>query len=216
MFCLGILLSIRAQDKAEANVFVSDFEDNPIRGAQVQFFNTTSGELYNGISNSLGKFKVGLPPGVYNIRLRSVGLVKDYSSIEIPRLTKNEVYNNVNIIIQFEEESSFTLSDLHFQTGESVITSDSYLVLEDLVSFLNLKPHLKIEIGGHTDNVGLESDNLALSQSRAEAVVEYLIISGIAKERLQAKGFGEEKPIASNNTIEGRALNRRTEVVVLD
>ena len=73
---------------------------------------------------------------------------------------------------------------------------------------------LEIEIHGHTDNQGEEDYNQTLSENRAKAVYNYLIGKGIAKERLSYKGFGESKPIATNDTKEGRQLNRRTEYVI--
>jgi outer membrane protein OmpA-like peptidoglycan-associated protein len=75
-------------------------------------------------------------------------------------------------------------------------------------------PTVRIEIGGHTDNVGKPADNLALSNNRAKAVVRYLISKGIAASRMTAKGYGETKPIADNSSEEGRAKNRRTELKV--
>ena len=74
---------------------------------------------------------------------------------------------------------------------------------------------LKIEISGHTDNVGKPSDNLLLSNNRAKAVVSYLAGKNIAPQRLTASGYGETKPIADNKSEEGRAMNRRTEMKVV-
>jgi outer membrane protein OmpA-like peptidoglycan-associated protein len=80
---------------------------------------------------------------------------------------------------------------------------------------LNENPSLKIEISGHTDNVGKPADNLLLSNNRAKAVVNYLISKNIPASRLIANGFGETKPVADNRTEEGKALNRRTEMKVV-
>jgi outer membrane protein OmpA-like peptidoglycan-associated protein len=80
---------------------------------------------------------------------------------------------------------------------------------------LKKNPSLKIEISGHTDDVGNEQSNLKLSQSRAEAVKNYLTEKGITADRLTAKGYGKSKPIALNSTEEGRKQNRRTEFTVL-
>ena len=77
-------------------------------------------------------------------------------------------------------------------------------------------PSLKIEISGHTDNVGSESFNELLSQRRADAVVNYLLGKGVAKNRLSAKGYGQSMPVNSNETTEGRALNRRTEFEIIE
>ena len=205
-----------AQEKASANIIVTDFEDIPIIGAQIQFFDTKNNTIIEGISNKEGNLILELPAGFYNIRLKSVGKSKDYSTIEIPTLGPREVYNDVNIIIKYAEESSFTLSDLHFETGKSTIKANSYSVLDELVDYMNRKSDLKIEIGGHTDNEGSETSNKTLSQSRAEAVRKYLIKKGISASRMVAKGYGEAKPIADNLTMAGRALNRRTEINIIE
>ncbi|MFT5823612.1 MAG: outer membrane protein OmpA-like peptidoglycan-associated protein [Crocinitomix sp.] len=206
----------RAQDFASANVLVTDFSDVPISGAQIQFFDTKKNVTVTGVSDGTGKFIVELAAGWYNIRLKSVGMSKDYSAIEIPALGPNEVYNNINIIIQYEEASSFTLSNLHFETNKSVIKKASFDELDELVNYLKLKPELKIEIGGHTDNEGSEASNLTLSDARAKAVKKYLISKGIKADRMVAKGYGEANPIAENDSENGRALNRRTEIQILE
>ena len=80
---------------------------------------------------------------------------------------------------------------------------------------MNENPNMKIMISGYTDNVGKPSDNLKLSLGRAVSVVNYLLSKGVNNNRLSFKGFGETKPIAPNNTEEGRAMNRRTELTVV-
>ncbi|MGL6268127.1 MAG: OmpA family protein, partial [Chitinophagaceae bacterium] len=86
--------------------------------------------------------------------------------------------------------------------------------LDILVQLLNENPALKIQINGHTDNIGKAADNLTLSNNRAKAVVTYLNSKGISPARLSFKGFGASKPIADNSSEEGRAQNRRTELQV--
>jgi len=83
------------------------------------------------------------------------------------------------------------------------------------VDYLNTNPNLKIEIGGHTDNVGSKAYNKTLSENRAKSVYTYLISKGIDKDRLSYKGYDFSIPIADNATEEGRALNRRTEFKVI-
>ena len=80
---------------------------------------------------------------------------------------------------------------------------------------MKLKPEIKIEIGGHTDNIGEDRANQNLSQERANSVKKYLVEQGVVSSRLIAKGYGESTPIADNNTEKGKRLNRRTEVKIL-
>jgi outer membrane protein OmpA-like peptidoglycan-associated protein len=87
--------------------------------------------------------------------------------------------------------------------------------LNKLIDFLKKTPGVKVEIAGHTDNTGSAQYNMELSAKRAGAVVDYLIENGIQAERLFAKGYGEELPLADNETEEGRAMNRRTQLTII-
>jgi outer membrane protein OmpA-like peptidoglycan-associated protein len=87
--------------------------------------------------------------------------------------------------------------------------------LDKVVQLLSENPTLKIEISGHTDNVGTAADNLKLTENRAKAVTAYLANKGIDIKRLTFKGFGATQPIADNKTEEGKAMNRRTELKVV-
>ena len=106
------------------------------------------------------------------------------------------------------------LRNVFFETGSAELLPASTNELNRLVSLLEETPTLRIQISGHTDNVGDDASNQILSQNRAKAVYDYLIRQGIAAERLRFVGFGESKPIETNETAEGRARNRRTEFVV--
>ncbi len=109
---------------------------------------------------------------------------------------------------------SVILKNIFFNTNSFDLRDESKAELGKLIAFLNTNPTVRIEISGHTDNVGDDKLNQVLSNNRAKAVLNYLIAAGIAKERLTSKGFGETKPIATNKTEEGKALNRRTEFMV--
>jgi outer membrane protein OmpA-like peptidoglycan-associated protein len=86
-------------------------------------------------------------------------------------------------------------------------------MLETVYNSLEAYPNVKVEIDGHTDNEGSGDYNRVLSEERAKTVMKYLINRGISADRLSAKGYGKERPVASNNTAEGRAKNRRVELV---
>ncbi len=107
------------------------------------------------------------------------------------------------------------LRNIFYETDQYQLKTISYAELDKLVSFLRDNPSLRIEIGGHTDNVGTEEYNIDLSMKRARAVYEYLLGKGIAAGRISYKGYGESVPVSSNETEEGRALNRRTEITIL-
>ena len=109
----------------------------------------------------------------------------------------------------------YRLHNIYFAFNSADILANSQKVLDEFIVFLNDHPTLQIGIEGHTDNVGSDEFNLILSENRAKAVYNYLVNNGIDANRLQYKGFGESSPIATNDTEEGRAMNRRTEFVIL-
>lgn len=105
------------------------------------------------------------------------------------------------------------LEGVNFDNDEAVLRLDAYAILDRVVTSLKSWGEVKVEIAGHTDSVGSDEDNIALSQRRAETVRAYLIGKGIAADRLIAKGYGEAQPVADNETAEGRFQNRRVELV---
>jgi outer membrane protein OmpA-like peptidoglycan-associated protein len=110
---------------------------------------------------------------------------------------------------------SIVLKNIFFASKSYNLEPESEVELNKLYTLLSHNANLRIEIGGHTDNIGDDNANMILSKNRAKAVMDYLIEKGISKDRLSYKGYGETKPIASNDTDEGRAQNRRTEVKVI-
>lgn len=117
--------------------------------------------------------------------------------------------------IKLEEGKTIRLKNIYFDHDRADFLSRSYDQLDKLVDVLESHPMMKIRVQGHTDIRGDYDYNLSLSNGRASAVVEYLIAKGISSHRLSYKGFGSTKPISSNNTQEGRRMNRRVEFVIL-
>jgi outer membrane protein OmpA-like peptidoglycan-associated protein len=107
------------------------------------------------------------------------------------------------------------LRNVFFETGSYELLTESIVELQKLIDFLNLNKTVGIEIEGHTDNVGTELMNLKLSELRAKEVYDFLANKGIDRNRMQFKGYGFSKPVSSNETAEGRTLNRRTEFVII-
>lgn len=115
-----------------------------------------------------------------------------------------------------EKGKSIILNNIYYATGAEDLYPESYIILDEFAEFLIDHPTMKVEIQGHTDNVGNATENLKLSQHRADKVVQYLISKGVNKDNIGGKGYGPNKPIAENTTIEGKAKNRRTEFLILD
>lgn len=122
---------------------------------------------------------------------------------------------DINTTAAFEAGSSIVLNNIYFNQGDDELLPESHKELDKLVDLLNKNKELKIEIGGHTDNFGTDELNLSLSTKRALAVKNYLVQKGISDSRLKHKGYGSSKPIADNDTAEGRKKNRRVEFVIL-
>ncbi len=114
-----------------------------------------------------------------------------------------------------ESGTKFELRNVFFETGKFDLKESSHNELNYIVEILTKNPTIKIQVSGHTDNVGQVANNQLLSENRAKSVMEFLISKGITADRLQYKGYGSSKPLSSNDTEGGRAQNRRTEIEIL-
>lgn len=133
----------------------------------------------------------------------------EYASDDATLLTK-DLY-----LTPIEVGATVRLNNIFFDFDKTTLKSESFVELDKVVDFLKDNPSVEIEISGHTDSKGSDDYNLNLSQGRAQAVVDYLISQGIDDYRLAARGYGETVPLESNDTDEGRAINRRVEFTVL-
>lgn len=185
----------------------------------VVFRSTVTSKEYQGLSDSTGKFSIRLPHSdKYNIYVLGFSDSTLENVLNIPTPPGKAYYrdnNPFNVEIEFTPAKSFVLDHCTFETGKAILLPEAFTVLNELVEYLERKDDERIELGGHTDNVGGAAKNMKLSLDRALAVRQYLISKGIAENRLVAKGYGLTKPIASNKSAAGRAQNRRTEVKIL-
>lgn len=145
---------------------------------------------------------------------------QDYSfSSQLIEVNENKVNETQNVDFEMktiEEGASIKLNDIYFQTASYEINKKSFVVLNNFIVFLEENPSIKIEIRGHTDNIGTLESNMILSKERAKSVYKYLIDRGIPESRLQYNGYGPNLPIDSNDTEAGRAKNRRTEFQIIE
>jgi outer membrane protein OmpA-like peptidoglycan-associated protein len=114
-----------------------------------------------------------------------------------------------------EVEAVIALEGVHFDFDKSTLRPEAIVILNEAAGLLKSQATVVVEIAGHTDSIGTEEYNQGLSERRAQAVKDYLESQGITATRLTARGYGETQPIASNDTEDGRALNRRVEMIVL-
>ncbi len=203
---------------APIDVTVHDFKNNLRSNELIVFKSKANEKEYQGITDDNGKFSLRLPAGdTYEIFILGFKDSTSYNFLDIPATKGNAYYKNpFKVDIQFQPSKTFVLQDCNFETGKANLEPDSYAVLDELVAYLVRKDDERIEIGGHTDNVGKPAANLKLSLERAQAVMDYLIAKNIDPSRLTAKGYGMTVPIDDNKTEEGRAQNRRTEVKILN
>lgn len=117
---------------------------------------------------------------------------------------------------EFSTSEVFTINNINFENNSAVLLPIAYRPLEDLANYLLMNRHLNLVITGHTDNVGQENANLILSENRAKSVAQFLINRGISNNRISSNGKGEVYPITTNETTEGRAINRRVEFKILN
>jgi OOP family OmpA-OmpF porin len=115
-----------------------------------------------------------------------------------------------------EVEAVIELQGVHFDFDKSTLRPEAMVILNEAAALLNKHERVVVEVAGHTDSTGSDAYNQGLSERRANAVRDYLVEKGVRASRLSAKGYGESMPVASNDTKEGRAENRRVELIVLD
>jgi outer membrane protein OmpA-like peptidoglycan-associated protein len=178
--------------------------------------NVTGQNIASFKSNATsGKYLVSLPSGVnYGIVVRQEGYLFHSENFDLPaNAAYAEVVKDIPLK-KLEVGATIILKNIFFDTGKATLRPESTAELERLQKLLTESPHLKLEMAGHTDNVGKPAMNQDLSQRRAQAVVTYLTQHGIATDRLTAVGYGDTKPVVPNTTKVGRQLNRRTEFKV--
>jgi outer membrane protein OmpA-like peptidoglycan-associated protein len=167
-------------------------------------------------TDTAGYYFMTLPLGqdyVFNVNKKGYLFFSD----QFLMATKNidSVYEKNLALIPLSVNATLVLKNIFFEVNKFELKATSQIELDKLVLLLTENPTLKIEVGGHTDNVGKPADNLILSNNRAKAVVSYLINKKIDSKRLSAKGYAASRPITDNKTDSGRAQNRRTEIKII-
>ena len=199
--------------------YVYDDETKKPTDAKFEIIDIESGktvvESYS--DKNTGEFMVTLPYGknyMLNVSKRKYLFYSDH--FEMDKLA--DIKNAKQLIVRLKpvkDGSTMSLNNIFFDTNSAALKPESKTELNKLVSFIKSNAIVKLEIGGHTDNVGDDKANMILSDKRAKSVCDYLITSGIEASRLVSKGYGETKPVAENTTEEGKAKNRRTEITIL-
>lgn len=198
----------------EAKIEVSDKAKNEVVA------NTTSDKI-------TGEYAISLPTEKdYAMTIKSDNYQPYTENFKVNKSDKNvEINKDVPLkplatqaplkIEDYNIGDKFILRNIYFDTDKNELTKESISELDGLVNFLKAMPTIKIELSGHTDNIGSAEHNKDLSTRRAKAAMDYLISKGIDATRLTSQGYGYEQPIATNSNDEGRKKNRRTEVKII-
>lgn len=169
------------------------------------------------IDSLAGSYELKLPMGrTYTISASASGYYPLYEALTVAQEnTSIKIYKDLTIV-PIEVGQSIRLNNIFFQTGKATLKTESFAELNRVADFLKQNPEIKIEIGGHTDNVGKAASNMKLSEARAASVAAYIVSQGVPKVNIVSKGYGLTKPVASNTTTIGKAQNRRVEFTILD
>jgi outer membrane protein OmpA-like peptidoglycan-associated protein len=197
---------------------VTDFDDVAEAEAIINIENKEHNFTQKAIADVEGKFVILLPEGIpFNITVDKFGKNFNFGKLLIPKAEGNtEFEQKLQIKVVTRYLGTYTLDNVNFDSGKADIKPEAKKALDNLLKQLKESVTMKVEIAGHTDDVGEDAKNMTLSQKRADAVKSYLTTRGINPTRIIAKGYGEVKPIADNTTPEGRAKNRRTEVKTIE
>lgn len=199
----GVISDAKSNEPLEATIELVDNEKNILLAT----FRSNS---------STGRYLVTLPSGKnYGITVKKDGYLFHSENFILSSDADYQEYTKDVALKKVEVGSVIVLRNIFFDFDKATIRSESANELERLVKLLNENPTLKIELGSHTDSKGSDEYNMKLSDNRSRSVVSYLIGKGISPDRLVAKGYGETKPIDTNDTDEGRQNNRRTEFKIL-
>lgn len=196
---------------------VFDKKTNAGLPSAVELIDLATGQMISKIqTDEQGNYLITLPVGkdyAFNVNRRGYLFYSD--NYLLKGRSPDSTYQKDIPLQPIEVNAAVVLRNIFFDVNKYELKSESQVELSRLVQLLNENPGLKIQIEGHTDNIGSAADNQKLSDNRARSVVAYLVSKGIPANRLTAKGFGATKPVASNDTEEGRAQNRRTELKVI-
>jgi len=174
-------------------------------------------EVYSKVQSNevTGSYLISLETGKeYTFRIEGDGILHKEEKIFVEKGKGFVEVNQEMEVVDAKPGVKFTFEHILFDFGLYDLNPLAKEELEHLINVLKRFPELKVEIAGHTDNIGSEEDNMLLSENRAKAVVDYIVGQGITTENISFKGYGSSKPIDSNDTEEGRSKNRRTELEV--
>lgn len=207
----------RATPVAWVTGIVVDDETGDRVDAELQFVDVESGRsLLSGRSGRNGSFTVSLPANAsYAVNVSGEGYLFYSENFSLQNQSEATAEDLEIRLKKLSIGDALVLENVFFDTDSDLIKPSSESELNRLAVFMKQNPTVKLGIDGHTDDRGDANYNMDLSRRRAQSIVSSLVDSGIDRARLEARGFGDTKPVADNSTAEGRARNRRTEMTIL-
>ncbi|MFM2189969.1 MAG: hypothetical protein RL491_355, partial [Bacteroidota bacterium] len=197
---------------------VYDEKSGQVLEANLEIINNATGEVVKNITtnSATGRYMVSLPGGLnYGISVNVKGYLFNSVNVHMPDSSGYVEVEKDIPMRKLEVGSTIVLNNIFYDFDKATLRSESKSELDRLLGLLNEYPTMRIELSSHTDSKGSDEYNQKLSQMRAQSVVDYLLSKNVAAARLQAKGYGETMPVATNETDDGRQLNRRTEFKIL-
>ncbi len=194
-------------------------EGKPLYAQIVLVDNKTNKILTRANTNmNTGVFIIIIPHGGnFGVSANCEGYLFNSMHFDVPVFAESQTIETAIIMSKVVVGARSTLRNIFFDTGKADLKPSSINELERVLDLLKRSPHLRVQINGHTDNLGDNGTNKVLSLKRSQAVVDYMIKKGIDTQRLLAVGYGEERPLATNDDeLEGREINRRTEIEVVE
>ncbi len=217
------VVAVSPEKKIEMNIIftglILDEETLSPLQATIEITDNAKNELIASFESNekTGQYLLSLKPGInYGITVTKKGYLFHSENFDIPKNAASRKVRKDILLSKVSVGSKIVLNNIFFDFNKATLRPESVSELNRVVKMMNDMPTLRIEISGHTDNVGSRSYNKRLSEKRAKAVVDYLVDKGIDKSRLAFAGYGFAQPIASNDTPLGRQKNRRTEFKVLE
>jgi OOP family OmpA-OmpF porin len=163
-----------------------------------------------------GDYKIVLPYGKkYSFLAKAEGFLAVSDNLDLTNVLEYKELKRDLYLVPIEVGETVRLNNIFFDLAKAVLRDESFPELDRVVKYMNDNPSMEIEMSGHTDNIGTDLSNNTLSQDRADAVKKYIVSKGIQEARIIPKGYGKNKPAASNDTEDGRQLNRRVEFTIL-
>ncbi len=197
---------------------VSEYETNKPLAATIEIVDNSTQQVIQTIQTNAttGEYTVMLPSGKdYGMSVNADGYMFHSENFNIPAATGYQEIRKDIQLLPINPGAKVVLRNVFFDTGKATLRPESYPELQRLAQVFQLYPNIVVEISGHTDSRGSDAYNMKLSQARAQSVVDYLVSIGVPRSHLVAVGYGETQPVASNDTEEGRQLNRRVEAKIL-